>query len=357
MMVYCRYIRKRVHRMLLMMFLSVSVFIFFLTLSVQFKFVKHDYHAEHALKYALEVLPVNIYTVFPLLLVLGLWILFYRLHSKGELMQMYASGVTPNRIVSWLRFPLALWIGGLILLGDCAGPLLEKHAKKRRMQAMMDYQVVENDRLLWLKDATGFIEATRTDRYDELSSLRRYVFVDHRLVSIESIPLAVFKNQKWHMSQGEKTILYPSVKLEQTLPQIWNTRLTPELLGLSNSGPGQKPLYQLIPVLGSSSLGLFTKKDLGIFWARFFMPVKVGLLSLWLCYVASGVCLWRLAQSQVYYSLLGCILFGCAGIFLRQYSLWMFPDAPYIGDILACWILLYYIYRGKSASMINLFSQ
>lgn len=357
MKVFCQYLRKRANRMFFLIFSSVSVFIFFLTLSVQFKFVRNDYHALNALQYALEVLPVNLYVIFPVLFVLGWWILFYRLHAKGELMQMYASGVTPSLIASWLRLPLIVWLVGMVLLGECAGPLLERHAKKHRMQAMMDYQWVEHNASLWLKEKNGFIEATRTESHARLINVKRYTTHDHKLISIELIPEAVYKNRRWQLKPGKKVTFSSQVKWESTDVMDWDTRLTPQLLGLSSSTILQKPLYKIISILGTQSLGLFNKKEFIMFWARLFLPIKIGLLATWLCYRVSRICLWRLAQHTIYYSLGSCMAFGALGLLWRQLSVWLFSGTPYLGDLLACLVLIYCIYQSKHASMVSVYSQ
>lgn len=351
MKVFCRYLRKRLHHMLILVFSSIAVFVFFLTLSAQFKFICNNYQPLDALFYALEVLPVNLYKICPLLLLLGLWVLFYRLHAKGELMQMYAAGVTPVRIATWLRPALFFWLIMMVLVGECAGPLMERHAKKRRMQAMLDYHVVENDKSLWLKEPYGFIQATRTESHKRLIHLKRYFFQNDRLVAIESIPEAVFYDNKWQLVSGEKILLHPTVQIEPMAATIWKTSLTPELLGLSSSSIHQRPLYQIIPALRVKSLGLFTKKDVSVFWGRLFQPVQVGLLASWLSLTASRICLWRLAQHTIYHSLLGCLIFCGAGFVWRQLAQWMFAGIPYVGDMIVCIILISFIYRGKRTSM------
>lgn len=337
--------------------LSASSFLFFFTLSTQFKFANNNYGPLNAIIYSLSVLPVNLYSIFPVLFPVGIWLAFYRLHSKGEMLQIHASGISPNKIASWVISTVLIWNICNLCLGEFAGPLLEKHAKKKRMQAMLDYKITEEDTALWLKEDSMFINAERTHSPNILINIVKYYFSDQELVAVEKIDSAEYINHSWHLASGEKMTLKPHLLITKTPEQNWKTHLNPELLKLSETKNDKKALFQIIPALIRKNLGLFSNKDLYIFWNRIFLPIKLFLISTWLCYASSKVCLLRLAQYTLYYDLYIYIGLVAAHIAWMQIAFYFLSFIPYCADSIACFVLICFIYYARHESMINVYSQ
>lgn len=354
MKLFARCLRRQVLFHLALVFLSIALFIFFLTLSVQFKFVRHDYGAWHAAIYAFWVLPVNIYALFPWFFLMGWWLAFYRMHASGLLLHCYASGMTPRHVFRCLWGLCLLVVVIATMMGEGLGPVLERHAKRSRMQAMMDYQIEEDAAALWLREPDGFIEAHRSQDPGVLESIRRYRFEGGTLASIEWIPYARYQGHYWRCASGYRVWLQGVPKYEGVAEQEWRTRLTPELLSLSQSGYLKTPLYHMRSFMKAGALGLVGKKEMAAFWGRVFLPVKLVLWTMWLSAYASRLCLWRVASHTIFHSAIGVLLWVLGDAVWKQIALKLFYVEIYWAELFSCVLLLYFIYRTYRATMVDI---
>ena len=350
MKIFRRFIRRRALFLTILIMSCVGAFIFFLTLSVQFKFIRNDYRPIDAMWYALAVLPTNMYTVFPELLVTIVWLFFYRLHARGELIHIFSTGITPQVVGGWLIMPWCTWVLCMVLVGECMGPILERHAKKMRMQAMLDYRVVEEEESLWLKEVDGFTEALRTSDHTTLIDLKRYIFKDDVLIAILTSPAAHYVEHNWHWENGEKISILPHIHRDILASYVWSTRLTPQLLSISSVRNAHKPLYQAIAGLWMDPLGLFTPQNIWSYYQRCFQPLELMLLVIGMSYGFARVILWRLHQYVMVYGLFIVCGVWCSLFVWTRFMHWLLPQAPFMGGLITlCGMVccIYYVRRGS----------
>lgn len=352
-LIFVKLLRKKAHRLLLAVFISAALFIFFLVLSTQLKFLVHAYGFSQAMHYSLLVLPVNLYTLFPILWLLAIWLFFYRLHLQGIMMHLFACGMTSGRMLQGLILPWVMWWLLALTLGEVLGPHWQKHAKQARMQAMTEHQVIEQDQGFWMREDDGFVQAQRGDRNDRLFEIRRYFFSKGVLVAVESTSEAFYRHPYWYWKPGMRFELAPTVQQYAMPEQRWSIPLTPELLRISRTSSQHRDLYQAGRGVWFDRLGLFSSEEAWMFWMRWFAPWQTLLLAIWVSQAMLWPCLMRLHHQRLWRPVLFVLGFYLGSMLWSRFVQMYASGLGFWAGLLPCILLVGFILRMRSGRMIE----
>jgi lipopolysaccharide export system permease protein len=234
--------------------------------------------------YTLMQMPSGLYTLLPIIAMLGTLMGLGVLASQSELTAMRASGV------SLLRIGIAVQVAGLALgvfgyvLGDWIAPASDR--------AALDYKIRVRDGVVpqrgglqsvWLRDGSNIFHIQQLLTQDHISGVDIFTLApDMSLSAVYRAQDGRYADDHWTFTQVSKTALTAESAQAETLPTLdWPASLSPEVLHLmlleaqSLTMPG---LLRLIGYLEDNHLDAVNYRI--EMWRKLVAPVTVMSLML-----------------------------------------------------------------------------
>ena len=277
-----RYVGKHVVlSTLLVMGLLLSLFAIFSFMDELNRVGKGNYSTSDAVQYVLLLMPGLIYQLFPISALLGSTIGLGLMASHNELTIMRAAGVSLNRIVwSIMRVGLVMVVLTLII-GESIAPVAEQYARTLRSVAISDKLAIRGKSHLWARDGDSIVNVRDILPGERLANV--YIYErdgEHRISRMVQAKSAAYRKDRWILENvvtseldGNRVVSTQNDKL------VWDTSLSPDLLGVVTLHPGTmsiRGLYQYITYLKNN--GLDAKAYEHALWAKIVAPLVTGVM-------------------------------------------------------------------------------
>jgi len=268
---------------LLVLFAMIGLQIFIGIVSELGDVGKGDYILSDAFIVVLLELPHRIYTLFPMLALLGGVIGLGYLASHSELIVFQASGVSKARIaIAVLKAALVMVIV-VTFLGEVVAPPTEHFARTKKAVAKSAGKTLKTKQGTWVRDGNDFINIQALLPGDRLEGISRYRFDDnHKLTVTSFAKFAKYENEQWVMQDvAESYFSNAKVSAKHIEEQTWDMKIQPDLLGISVDEPDEMSMAKLekyIHYLKENSLQS-GEYDLA-FWQRIFQPLATLVMVL-----------------------------------------------------------------------------
>lgn len=227
--------------------------------------------------------PAVLYTLMPLIAMLGTLMGLGTLASQGELTAMRAAGLSVLRI-GGSTMVAGLFLGGLALaLGDFLAPVGKQYAEAYRSFARFGIASEVGGKQVWLRDGNSFFRVQRLIAEDRIGDLEVFTLDEQRqLRESLSVSEAVYKDGAWLFSDVRRSSFEDGRVLHSQLPELrWQGSLSPEVIKLvllkadALTAPG---LWRLIRYMNANNLDDSSYR-LSL-WRKLVAPVTVAVMML-----------------------------------------------------------------------------
>ncbi len=235
------------------------------------------------LAYSLLMLPAGLYTLMPIIALLGTLMGLGALANQNEITAMRAGGVTVVRIGK-----AAVLAGGLlgllaIVLGDWLAPLGTQAARNYKTEARSGVAVGVAAKPVWLRDGDHILHIQRLLSEDHIADVEIYTLrPDLSLAESMQVREAHYVDGRWRLMEVRATRFEEGRTVASALPTLdWSGSVEPDVLRLfvleanSLSTPG---LMRLISYLEDN--GLDTADYRLSLWRKLVAPLTVVAMML-----------------------------------------------------------------------------
>jgi len=282
MVILDRYIgRHVVFSTLLVMGLLLSLFAIFSFMDELNRVGSGNYTTSDAIQYVILLIPGLIYQLFPVSALLGSTIGLGLMASHNELTIIRAAGVSLNRVIwSVMRVGLVMVVLTLII-GESIAPTAEQYARTLRSVAISEKLSIRGKSHLWARDGDSFVNVGDILPGERLANINIFVRDDaHRISRIVRAGTAAYRNNQWILEKvvtsdidGDKVVSSNKDSL------VWDTSLSPDLLGVVTLYPGTMSimgLLQYINYLKANGLDAITYEH--ALWGKIVAPLVTGVM-------------------------------------------------------------------------------
>lgn len=236
------------------------------------------YGLAQVLIYIPMIIPADIYSLFPMIGLLGVLIGLGALSSSNELLVMRASGLSILNIMQAV-FVSALIIGVVaFLLGEVASPKLSYQAKNFKQEAITGNQAVETKNGVWMRVGDDFLNITQIIERAHWAGVTRYHFDSQNKLMAETRAENVeYRDKHWLASKVNETQLFVDhTQALQFDSQVWDIPLLPSALAYGYDNSEQMSLSKLSSFIHyRSQAKLPINNYLLDFWKRIFQPLAM----------------------------------------------------------------------------------
>lgn len=266
---------------LVVMSVLLALFTFFAFTDEVDKIGQGQYDAPAAVQYVVMTMPRLMYQLFPIVALLGSIIGLGLLAGSSELTVMRAAGVSLGRIV-WSVMKVGLLFVLLALaIGEGIAPGAERQAQAMRSVAMSDRLELGGRSGLWARDGNSVVNVREILPGERLGNIYIYELDDaNRLMRVVHAESAAYRNGRWLLEQVESSRISPVRVTSSRVPsEPWDTRLSPDLLGVVTVKPNTLSilgLYQYVGYLHDNGLEAATYEQ--ALWAKLTAPFITGVM-------------------------------------------------------------------------------
>lgn len=236
------------------------------------------YTLTKALLYVPMILPADLYTLFPMIGLLGVLIGLGTLASSNELLVMRASGLSLFNMMRAV-FISALLIGVFAFsIGEFLAPPLSLQAKNLKQEAITGNQVVETQQGVWMHVGDDFFNIAHiADRTRWFGVMRYHFNHQNKLLSEAWAKVVEYHNKQWIASSVSETQLFNDHTQAQQLDlQIWSIGLTPNALAYGFDDAQQMTLLKLHEFIHYRAQAKLPLNHYSLdFWQRIFQPLAM----------------------------------------------------------------------------------
>lgn len=239
---------------------------------------KGSYTLAQALLYVPMIIPADLYTLFPMIGLLGVLIGLGALSSSNELLVMRASGVSLFNIMQAV-FISALIIGVIALsLGEVFAPKLSLQAKNLKQFAITGNQAVETSKGVWMHVGDDFLNITHIVEQTRWLGVTRYHFdLQNQLLSEAWAKSVEYSNHQWvAFSVSETSLFKDHTQAQQLKSQVWPITLAPNALAFGFDNAEQMSLSKLHNFIHYRAQAKLPLNRYALnFWQRIFQPLAM----------------------------------------------------------------------------------
>lgn len=245
-----RYLLKRLFIMLIsVLFAFVSLYAVFDLLTESGNVGKGQYTIATLFHYMLWRFPVYIYEIFPVAVLTATLMTLTRLSSASEYVVMRACGMSMKRIVAVLMAFAVICAMGNLWVGEQLLPTAYKHSAMVSYNALNNQNAVFNkDGGVWLKSGNDMAQIRTMLPNGELQDITLYhINDDFRLNGLTHAQTARYQdNGQWQLNGiNESTLTQEQVLFRQPESLIWQSNITPDLLGVLVAKPQEMSSFAL----------------------------------------------------------------------------------------------------------------
>lgn len=277
-----RYIAKSIYSTVLLMSVIVLAVQSFLQLLQEMGGVgKNGFTMADAFLFAAMQLPIQFYTLFPIVAFLSVLIALSRLSLTSELTVIRASGVSVFRLAKSVMKASIVVVAAVTLLCEMVGPQLSYFADSRERSIL---EGIDNNALLhsiWLHQKNTFTHIESLVGTDKIVGITRYHF-DHDNQMVRAIQASQGRLEKpyWELENLRESIFSPTevTTIAQPNDQL-HLDFQPKLEVMMEDDVRERSLSGLsntIHYLKNS--GLNSSGYQFAFWQRVFQPIATLVL-------------------------------------------------------------------------------
>jgi lipopolysaccharide export system permease protein len=243
---------------------------------------KGTYTAKTMLVLVLLQMPSRLYEIFPIATLIGATAGLSLLALNYELVAIRAGGVSLMRIITSVLKVSALFVVMAIILGELVVPVTGDLAERTRAEAL-NSGLQKRQAGIWFRDGGEFISIEEVLPDLTLRNIRIYRFdEDGRLVLQRQALEAKLKKGVWALSGVQATQLdAKQLVTTSTTREKWQTKLTPELVGVFTLHPQFMPSWSLYRHIGHLQKNQQdTTRYRHALWSKILMPVSTVIMLL-----------------------------------------------------------------------------
>jgi lipopolysaccharide export system permease protein len=251
---------------------------------------KNGYGTSDAIAYVLVTFPRRAYSMFGNAALIGGLLGLGGLAGTGELTALRAAGMSRLRIAGSAVGVVAVFIVGVVILGETAAPWGDQQAQAMQLRMKSGDLGMGTDSGLWARDGNDIINARGTSLKQrdgvstvQLSDVRVFTFTaDGQLSRFQWAKTGEHNGHQWILSDVRSTTLdAQGVHTTMTASEPWKSSLNPQVLAQSVIQPqylSMRDLRRNMSYLESNgeSPGVYAVA----FWARALYPFNVLVLVL-----------------------------------------------------------------------------
>ena len=227
-------------------------------------------------------LPARIYEIFPIVTLIGATAGLSMLALNYELVAIRAGGVSLNRIIGSVLKVSAVFVTIAVILGEWVVPVTGDLAVRIRAEAL-DSGLQKKQAGIWFRDGADFISIGEVLPDLTLRNIRIYHFDDNgRLVLQRQASEAKRYGSSWRLG-GLKETWLDEVRLRTAKQQseLWDTKLTPKLVGVFTVHPQFMPSWSLYRYIGHLEKNQQdTARYRQALWSKILMPASTVIMLL-----------------------------------------------------------------------------
>lgn len=227
-------------------------------------------------------LPSRVYEVFPIATLIGATTGLSLLALNYELVAIRAGGVSLNRIIISVLKVAAIFVTIAIILGEWIVPVTGNLAERTRAEAL-NSGLQKKQAGIWFRDGADFISIEEVLPDLTLRNIRIYRFSDSgKLVMQRQASQARRRGDRWWLSGVKETLLGKTrLRVLQQEVEPWNTKLTPELVGVFTVHPQFMPSWSLYRYIGHLRTNQQdTSQYRQALWSKILLPVSTVIMLL-----------------------------------------------------------------------------
>ncbi len=259
------------------------IFFIFLGLTLFVTFVSElsdigtaDYGVWQAFVYVLRLMPHQIYSVFPVIILIGSLMGLGVLANHSELVVMRASGLSILQMMAAiLRIGVVLLVV-ITLMGEVAGPYLKRLGDVERELLESGGQTLDTNQGVWVRSLDNFIHISEVLDHEHFRHVTVYQFdKHHRLSLVISAERAEYVNGHWWMYDIEQSVFEGErVTSQHTREAVWSIDLKPDLFQMGFVEAGSMNLVRLWYFIQYREMnGLQSSTYTVEFWKRVYQPL------------------------------------------------------------------------------------
>ncbi len=279
-----RYLMATLIKATLVVLLIACAVDIFIEFANEIKSVGHGgYTVLDALLYVPMIVPSDLYSLFPMVGLLGVLIGLGALASSNELLVMRASGMSLFDILQAV-FISAIIIGAVALsVGEILAPKLSLQANHIKQEAITGNQVVETREGTWIHVGDDFLNISRILDRERWLGVTRYHFNQQNQLLVESWAQRVeYRNNHWLAFSVNETQLFDDHTIVNHLnSQIWAISLTPDALAYGFDDAQEMSLLRLQQFIHYREEAKLPLNHYSLdFWQRVFQPLAMLVMML-----------------------------------------------------------------------------
>ncbi len=279
-MLLARYFRQIYYQAALTVGFATVVLVFCIGVMAELRQSSSLYSFLDTVWFIVQTLPANFCRFYPAALALTgiMWV--WRLRERQELVMAHALGWSRWRVVMGLTPGILLLVVACTVTMEWLAPNLASRAKQEQTQKLSGGQLANNQRTMWFKTATGFIQASLTDDPNALSNIKVYQIDDkglHRWGQADTVRWQkknwVAENLTTNQVQGDKQVATTTHQVKLPL------HIKPSLLAKTAFRTDYLSLTQMWHGLtAAQEHGVLTRLSWVNFWLRILNPLHAWLL-------------------------------------------------------------------------------
>ncbi len=272
-----RYIGATVIKLTLLVLVIVLGMEYFILVVGEFGDIGHgNYGLLQALAYAALTLPNNLYSLFPMIGLLGSLLALGSLATSSELVVMRTAGVSVWRIVSAVLMASLLLIVLLGALGEGVGPIAQRYADHMKVIAESGGQMAETAEGVWVKHNNNFIHIQQVLPGQRLIGVSEYSFDDqHQMTASLKAATASNVQGQWVLHQVVESLITPeAVHILHYANLPWEVQLDSKLLGVDRNSTAEMSLWALYDFMRYQRHNGMSSASFALaFWQRSLQPL------------------------------------------------------------------------------------
>lgn len=241
------------------------------------------YHFWQAIFYVLLSLPANVYTLFPMVALLGSLIGLGLLGMHSELIVLRSNGLSLWRISRPILL-IALVLGiGMSLIGEVIGTSMQNLADKYKVTLVSNGQAISTHRGLWIRSGNSFIHIDKVYQNNKLQGIAQFDFNNQQqMIRALYANNANLINNQWQLQQVRVSNLSDKQVTTQALNKmVWPVQIDAHLLTVSAETTNELNLFDLLKLAElRKQNGLGDRDIIMSFWQRSLQPLATLVMIL-----------------------------------------------------------------------------
>lgn len=193
-----------------------------------------NYDFPAALKFVVFSIPGNVFDLLPFAALVGCLVGLGTLAGSSELTVIRCAGVSTAQVVWMVMRPALLIMVGGMLISEYIAPTTESIAQSERAIALRKSENVVSRQGLWHREGEKFMHFNVVQPNGVLYGVTIYEFDKNRkLLSALIAERAIYQTDHWLLEDIKESVLSgDKVKRVRETSRVWNTGLSPRLLGI-----------------------------------------------------------------------------------------------------------------------------